>query len=256
MNDAAHPSPMGDFDGPWRRLPWILPAALILWALLLGAFARLLEQAPPPAGLKPIEARLVEVPPAVAGLQGGRAGAAPAAAPPTPKLKPHRVPIHKGVPLVHHKKVARHMERRPVPPPESSSPSGSERAAPAPSSPAVHAGPSSGAKSAGGGGMTGGTGAGTGSGIGGDATGSRAIYAPMPVMPDDLRENALNTVAVAGFHVAADGSAQVTLVNPTAIPRLNSLLLATLKQWRFFPAVKDGKPVASEFELRIPIVVQ
>lgn len=93
-------------------------------------------------------------------------------------------------------------------------------------------------------------------GIGSAVGGARAIYSPMPTLPDYLRQNPLDTVAVARFEVDAAGKPQVTLIQPTSDPRLNYLILAKLREWRFFPAVKDGKPVASVFSVRIPIVVR
>ena len=86
--------------------------------------------------------------------------------------------------------------------------------------------------------------------------GARAIYKPMPTIPDDIRRQAFNDVAVARFEVAPDGSAKVELVQPTHNPGLNRLLLDTLKTWRFFPAMANGQPVASALEIRIPITVQ
>ncbi len=32
-----------DTDSPWRRLPWTLPAALIVWALALWGLAFFME---------------------------------------------------------------------------------------------------------------------------------------------------------------------------------------------------------------------
>jgi|WetSurMetagenome_2_1015567.scaffolds.fasta_scaffold00709_4 periplasmic protein TonB len=68
---------------------------------------------------------------------------------------------------------------------------------------------------------------------------------PLPVIPDDLRQDAMSEVATARFHIAFDGSVTVELVKPTQNPRLNRLLLQSLKSWRFIPAISDGKPVAS-----------
>jgi protein TonB len=70
-----------------------------------------------------------------------------------------------------------------------------------------------------------------------------------------LREEALNAAATARFHIAVDGSTTVELVKPTQNPRLNRLLLDTLKHWKFFPAMKDGKPVPSEEVLVIRVLV-
>ena len=99
-------------------------------------------------------------------------------------------------------------------------------------------------------------GEGEGGGGGPETSGASALYAPVPKIPDDLREDAFSAVAVAHFVVDKDGNVQVTLSKPTSNPALNQIILDTLRTWRFFPAVKDGVPVASEFDVRIPIAVQ
>jgi periplasmic protein TonB len=75
--------------------------------------------------------------------------------------------------------------------------------------------------------------------------GAQALVQPLPVIPDELREEAMNEAATARFQIAADGSATVVLVKPTQNPRLNRLLLDTLKNWKFMPAIQEGKPVPS-----------
>ena len=87
MNDAFQTaSPF--LDEPWRRLVWIAPLSVAIWVGLLLAFALMLKQtAPPLPELKPIEARIVELPP-TAGLQGGGTAAPHPAAPAVPKPKP------------------------------------------------------------------------------------------------------------------------------------------------------------------------
>jgi len=97
---------------------------------------------------------------------------------------------------------------------------------------------------------------GGGSGLGSDSLGARAIYSPVPKIPDDLREVAFEAEAVAHFEVSYDGNMKVTLAKPTADPRLNQILLTTLQQWRFFPAMKGGVAIDSAFDVRIPISVQ
>jgi protein TonB len=79
---------------------------------------------------------------------------------------------------------------------------------------------------------------------------------PMPEIPDSLRRRGLNLVAVARFRVAADGSCEVELTQPTAEPALNHALLEALRRWKFFPALAGGKPVASTVDIRIPISVR
>jgi outer membrane biosynthesis protein TonB len=73
--------------------------------------------------------------------------------------------------------------------------------------------------------------------------GAWAIFKPLPEIPDALRLRSIDLVAIARFKVAADGSAQVELIEPTTDPELNHALLDSLKCWRFFPAMLNGKPV-------------
>lgn len=80
---------------------------------------------------------------------------------------------------------------------------------------------------------------------------ARLLAQPLPELPDDLREEGYQATAVARFAVHADGSFDVELVKPTQIPRLNQILLATLRQWRFFPAMEDGHPVESHQDVRV-----
>ena len=78
----------------------------------------------------------------------------------------------------------------------------------------------------------------------------------MPEIPDELRHRNVELVAVARFRVGADGKADVELVQPTPSPELNGALLTKLKTWRFFPALENGRPVASVIDLRIPISIR
>ena len=84
----------------------------------------------------------------------------------------------------------------------------------------------------------------------GDAT-ARAIAQPLPELPDDLRDQAYQTVAIARFAIHVDGSVDVELIKPTSNPRLNQILLETLRKWRFFPAMQAGHPVESRQDIRV-----
>src|SRR5256885_1263376 len=79
---------------------------------------------------------------------------------------------------------------------------------------------------------------------------------PLPQIPEALRRRDVEVVALALFRVAIDGSATVELVQPTFDTGLNRALLDTLKTWRFFPALDNGRPVASTVQIRIPISVR
>jgi periplasmic protein TonB len=244
MNDAVQTaSPF--LDEPWRRLAWIAPLSIAIWAGVLLGFAMVLKQtAPPLPELKPIEARIIEVPP-VAGLQGGTAAVPHPIAPAPPKPKPH-VEVRRKVIAPAHP----HKEIIPEAPPSFA---GTRKEAPAESSANTKsaAPPGGSAESSGAPQEKGG-----GSGLGSDSLGARAIYSPVPKIPDDLREVAFEAEAVAHFEVSYEGNVKVTLAKPTADPRLNQILLSTLQQWRFFPAMKGGVATDSAFDVRIPISVQ
>jgi protein TonB len=60
------------------------------------------------------------------------------------------------------------------------------------------------------------------------------LFSPLPEIPDDLRDEAFSSFAVARFFIASDGSVtNVELLQPCANPRLNKLLLNSLKSWKF-----------------------
>jgi protein TonB len=225
---------------PWRRFALTAPLSVVtIVAMLLGS--RFIKPSlPHPRDYNAIEAQLVEVlPPKPAGLQGG-----PAAAPLKPK------PVEKPHPEKHPKTVVTHRPKVEAPP--IISPSETSDVGAGPSVPTT-SGPPSKADTVG---IPGGTGVGTGAGLGNDASGARAIYAPTPAIPDDMRENVFQAVAVAHFKVSPEGVVEVTLAQATPNPRLNQILLETLREWKFFPAMKAGIAIASEFDVRIPISVQ
>jgi len=243
-------------DQPWRRLAWIAPLSILIWAAVLICFSLLLEQASaPPPEIKPLEARIVELPPPVGGLQGGAAPAAAHPAAPAPaKPKPQLEVKRKSVPpVVHHHKPK---VVPAAPPSELGIKKGPVEPAPVSNAAKSATGPSSGSGAGAGPGVPGGSGAGSGSGLGSDSAGARAIFAPVPKIPDDMREENFEAVAVAHFKISYDGVVSVSLATPTSSPRLNQILLATLKQWRFFPAMKNGVAIDSEYNVRIPISVQ
>lgn len=86
--------------------------------------------------------------------------------------------------------------------------------------------------------------------VSGDSA-ARVLAQPLPELPDDLREQAYQTLATARFLLHADGSVEVELIKPTPNPRLNQILLTALRQWRFFPAMQGGHPVESRLDIRV-----
>jgi len=217
----------------WKRFVLTGPLSVVtLIAMVIGS--RFIKPSlPEPPAHNAIEARLVMVlPPAQpAGLQGGPATA-------TVKSKPIR-----PKPVV---------KRPPIETPPLISPNATSKVGAGPSV-ATSPAPSGNDETVG---IPGGAGIGNGAGVGNDASGARAIYAPTPTIPDELREDVFQAVAIAHFKVSPDGTVEVTLEQPTRNPRLNQILLNTLRQWKFFPAMRDGIAINSEFDIRIPVSVQ
>jgi TonB family protein len=101
-----------------------------------------------------------------------------------------------------------------------------------------------------------GTGSGTGPGVGAGGNGPRAIYAPAPTIPDDMRDEVMQATAVARFVVSHDGRVKVFLLSTTDYSELDDAILDTLEQWRFLPAMKNGVAIDSEAEVRLLITVK
>lgn len=221
-------------DSPWHRLRWTLPSALAIGIATLWTIAyfagRPDERLPEPPA---VEAQLVELPPPAA-------TSAPHT-PPRPSAEKAPMPVSKPIPVkeptptlpvVAPKAAALPIKEAPVTEkPAQDKPAQQKQAEQKHSEEKSGTGP-------------------TGN------SGAQAILKPMPQIPDELRQDALSATAIARFHVAADGTATVELVTPTPNPRLNRLLLDTLKNWRFFPSMKDGKPVASTQDISIKVDVK
>ncbi len=82
-------------DSPWRRLPWTLPAALLIWAAALWGSAYFMrEPAYRPPAPAPIDAQLCELPASVATATLEPGPPAPVEQPkPPPPVVPPRVPV-------------------------------------------------------------------------------------------------------------------------------------------------------------------
>ncbi len=212
-------------DDPWGRLPWLTAAAVLLTSLSLMGFLRLLEEPLTTTPMRPpVRVEVMEAPAAIQ----------PAITPPAPQVAPTRpVSPRRAEP-------AKPAQEAPRPAPTDTAPEAIPSAEPTPSpqvetsgsqvarpGPQLPAAPPPAAQSAA-------TGVPSAAPPGGGQMGARAIFKPLP----------------------ADGSAQVELIEPTTDPELNHALLDSLKRWRFFPAMQNGKPVASSVDIRIPVSVK
>jgi protein TonB len=251
---------------------WQVPLATFLTLVGLMSFLRLLEPSdvPPPAP-RPLDVQVAELPPLIVAPPPTAAPKPPVRATPPPERERRPVEIRPPVeippspaPLVTPPAVAPPEPLDPArPATEARDPvRASPAAAPEPVAPATAIARST-AKPEGDrasrtppetardpvSGPRGGP-------LGGGNAGARAIYQPLPEIPEALRHRNIEIIAVARFKVAANGSAQVELTEPTADADLNRALLESLRRWQFFPAMQEGKPAASTVEIRIPISVR
>ncbi len=78
----------------------------------------------------------------------------------------------------------------------------------------------------------------------------RVLYQPGPMLNDRLRGRAPGTVYVL-FIVDKNGRVQNPLIQRSTDPVFEKPALAAVKQWKFEPGKRNGKPV--QFRMRVPI---
>jgi protein TonB len=213
---ASHTLRPEYFDNPWRRLRWTAPASVVAWALILGTFIWLINEP-------------VVRPEAPEVIDAELIEEPPPAAKAEPE-PPKPAPMKPSQPQL--------QPRTTTTPPAVETPVDSTP--PTPAAPTASIPPTPPKEN---------------TAVATDSN-ARAIYRPTPTIPDDLRDEAFSAAALARFDVAADGSVTVVLVKPMQNPRLNRLLLESLKTWRFFPQLKDGKPVPSSQEIVVHFEVK
>jgi periplasmic protein TonB len=262
---------------PSRRLLIVVAASIATHFLLLTALGLYFKLPRPVAsGREVIPLTLIELP--LGGLAGG-GGGNPGATSSVPR--PARAVMHAAVapkPMPHHHAHSVEpeiMEERTLDtasePKTASNPTAPEliplreagRSAASgastvqrPQASAGDGGSGSGAGPGVGGGIGVGSGTGTGGGFGSGGNGPRAIYAPVPSIPADLRDEVMQAKAVARFKVSREGKVTVALLEHTDFSELDEIILDTLRGWRFLPAMNNGIAVDSEADVRLLISVK
>jgi len=105
-----------------------------------------------------------------------------------------------------------------------------------------------------GGGLGAGWGAGYGGGVytvGGGVSAPRAIYKPDPEYSPEAREAKYQGTVVLSLVVAPDGRAHELRVVRSLGMGLDEKAIEAVKQWRFEPARKEGKPVAVAIDVEV-----
>lgn len=78
----------------------------------------------------------------------------------------------------------------------------------------------------------------------------KVISAERPEHPPALFERGFGGFATVVIHIAADGSVSEAEVGEASDPALGEAAIAAVKQWKFEPATRDGKPVAIKVSQR------
>jgi len=81
----------------------------------------------------------------------------------------------------------------------------------------------------------------------------RALHQCSPVLTPELRRKGRGTVHIL-FLVSTDGRVENPIVQKSSDPIFERAALAAIKQWKFEPGKRGGKPV--RFRMRVPIVFE
>lgn len=264
------------FDDVRIRLPFVALATSILWFGLLTIFGVLLNRSPAVSSVQPpVEISLTDLPGLAGGGGGFSTGIAKSSSRPVPapniektaprfiiapvrtkvihSVRERKIEATKSLTPVHHIMEANHPSLVQALPTSTKAEESSEKF----SGPISDGGAT---RAMGAGAGSGSDGAGSGTGNGGGAGhgggGPRAIYAPVPSIPDDMRDEVMQATAVVRFHVSRDGESHATLITSTDYSELDELILETLQRWRFSPAVRDGVKIDADAEVRLLVTVQ
>ncbi len=99
-----------------------------------------------------------------------------------------------------------------------------------------------------------GSGGGTGGGVfrvGGGVSAPKVIYQPDPEFSEEARKAKFQGTCVVWFIVGPDGKPRDIRVHRTLGLGLDEKAVEAVKNWRFEPAMKDGKPVAVQVSAEV-----
>jgi TonB family protein len=87
--------------------------------------------------------------------------------------------------------------------------------------------------------------------VGGGVSAPRAVYAPDPEYSEEARKAKFQGVCVLWLVVGPDGRPRDIRVARTLGLGLDEKAIEAVKNWKFEPALKDGKPVAVQINVEV-----
>jgi protein TonB len=82
----------------------------------------------------------------------------------------------------------------------------------------------------------------------------RVVYQPAPIYPPELARKQMQGTVYVLFVVDQNGRTRDLKVQKSTHPAFNNPALKAVKQWKFEPGKRKGKPV--QFRMRVPITFQ
>lgn len=79
---------------------------------------------------------------------------------------------------------------------------------------------------------------------------------PLPKIPPHLHEECCKLCCTARFKIDHKGHHRVKLLTSSGNAEIDEITLATLRTWKFKPAMLDGKPVPTTRRLRVEFEVE
>lgn len=87
--------------------------------------------------------------------------------------------------------------------------------------------------------------------VGGDVTAPRVLYSPNPKYPKASRKAHQQGAVVLWLIVSTKGLPRDVRIARGLTSELNEAAIDAVKQWKFDPATRDGKPVAVQINIEV-----
>jgi len=79
----------------------------------------------------------------------------------------------------------------------------------------------------------------------------KLIYHTEPEYPQDARERNIQGNVELSLTVGVDGLAKDIVVTKPVYPSIDESAVATVRKWRFEPAIKDGRPTPKQLKVEL-----